>query len=195
MASDASALLEHTRSVVYLDDGEMVVITRDGYRVRDLDALEIPKEVNLIEWDLATIERGGFEHFMLKEIFEQPQSLRNTLSGHLLEDEGTSRLEGLNLTNDELKQIDHIIITACGTSWHAGLIGEYMIEELGPCSGRGRVRVGISLSQSGGGRTHARHRHLPIRRDRRHLGRSEGGQEPRGPDDRTGQCGGIDHRP
>ncbi len=130
VASDASALLEHTRSVVYLDDGEMVVITRDGYRVRDLDAVEIPKEVNLIEWDLATIERGGFEHFMLKEIFEQPQSLRNTLSGHLLEDEGTSRLEGLNLTNDELKQIDQIIITACGTSWHAGLIGEYMIEEL-----------------------------------------------------------------
>ncbi len=130
VASDASALLEHTRSVVYLDDGEMVVITRDGYRVRDLDAVEIPKEVNLIEWDLATIERGGFEYFMLKEIFEQPQSLRNTLSGHLLEDEGTSRLEGLNLTNDELKQIDQIIITACGTSWHAGLIGEYMIEEL-----------------------------------------------------------------
>jgi glucosamine--fructose-6-phosphate aminotransferase (isomerizing) len=130
VASDASALLEHTRSVVYLDDGEMVVINRDGYRVRDLDALEISKEVNQIEWDLATIERGGFEHFMLKEIFEQPQSLRNTLSGHLLPDEGTSRLEGLNLTNNELKQIDRIIITACGTSWHAGLIGEYMIEEL-----------------------------------------------------------------
>ena len=130
VASDASALLEHTRSVVYLDDGEIVVITRDGYRVRDLDALEITKEINQIEWDLATIERGGFEHFMLKEIFEQPNSLSNTLSGHLLEDEGTSRLEGLNLTNDELKQINHIIITACGTSWHAGLIGEYMIEEL-----------------------------------------------------------------
>jgi glucosamine--fructose-6-phosphate aminotransferase (isomerizing) len=130
VASDASALLEHTRSVVYLDDGEMVVLSRDGYRVRDLEVTEITKAVDLIEWDLSTIERGGFEHFMLKEIFEQPQSLRNTLGGHLLEDEGTARLEGLNLTNDELKDIERIILTACGTSWHAGLIGEYMIEEL-----------------------------------------------------------------
>ncbi len=130
VASDASALLEHTRSVVYLDDGEMVVLSRDGYRVRDLDVMEISKKIDRIEWDLATIERGGFEYFMLKEIFEQPTSLSNTLSGHLLDDEGTARLEGLNLTNDELKQIDRIIITACGTSWHAALIGEYMIEEL-----------------------------------------------------------------
>ncbi len=130
VASDASALLEHTRSVVYLDDGEMVILSREGYRVRDLDVTEITKEISQIEWDLATIERGGFEHFMLKEIFDQPTSLSNTLSGHLLEDEGTARLRGLNLTDDELKQIDRIIITACGTSWHAGLIGEYMIEEL-----------------------------------------------------------------
>ncbi len=130
VASDASALLEHTRSVVYLDDGEMVVISDDGYRVRDLDVPEIAKEVSQIEWDLATIERGGFEHFMLKEIFEQPESLANTLRGHLLDDEGTSRLEGLNLTNEELKRFERVIITACGTSWHAALIGEYMIEEL-----------------------------------------------------------------
>ena len=130
VASDASPLLEHTRSVVYLDDGEMVVLTRDGYRVRDLDVMEIEKPVSQIEWDLATIERGGFEHFMLKEIFEQPESLRNTLRGHLLDEDGTARLLGLNLTDDELKGIDRIVITACGTSWHAGLIGEYMIEEL-----------------------------------------------------------------
>jgi len=130
VASDASALLEHTRSVVYLSDGEMVILNEEGYRVRDLEVTEIEKEVSEIEWDLATIERGGFEHFMLKEIFEQPQSLRNTLSGHLLTDEGTARLEGLNLTNDELKNVHRIIITACGTSWHSALIGEYMIEEL-----------------------------------------------------------------
>ncbi len=130
VASDASPLLEHTRSVVYLDDGEMVVLTRDGYRVRDLQVTEIHKPVSQIEWDLAKIERGGFEHFMLKEIFEQPESLRNTLRGHLLDEEGTARLLGLNLTDDELKSIDRIVITACGTSWHSGLIGEYMIEEL-----------------------------------------------------------------
>ncbi|HET9294247.1 MAG TPA: isomerizing glutamine--fructose-6-phosphate transaminase, partial [Gemmatimonadales bacterium] len=117
VASDASPLLEHTRSVIYLDDGEMVILTRDGYRVRDLQVTNIDKPVNQIEWDLATIERGGFEHFMLKEIFEQPESLANTLRGHLLEDEGTARVTGLNLTDDELKQVQRIVITACGTSW------------------------------------------------------------------------------
>ena len=130
VASDASAILQHTRSVVYLDDGEMVVLTRDGYRVRSLTVEQIDKPVSEIEWDLETIERGGFAHFMLKEIFEQPESVANTMRGHLLEEEGTSRLKGLNLSDEELKGIDRIIITACGTSWHAGLIGEYMLEEL-----------------------------------------------------------------
>ncbi|MGE0355071.1 MAG: glutamine--fructose-6-phosphate transaminase (isomerizing), partial [Gemmatimonadales bacterium] len=130
VASDASALLAYTRSVVYLDDGEMVVLTRDGYHVRDLEATRIEKPVNQIEWDLATIERGGYPHFMLKEIFEQPESVQNTLRGHLLEDEGTSRVSGLNLSDDDIKKIQRIIITACGTSWHSALIGEYMMEEL-----------------------------------------------------------------
>ncbi len=130
VASDASAVLEHTRSVVYLDDGEMVVLTRDGYHVRDLEATRIEKPINQIEWDLATIERGGYPHFMLKEICEQAESVENTLRGHLLEDEGTARVSGLNLSDDDIKNIDRIIITACGTSWHSGLIGEYMMEEL-----------------------------------------------------------------
>jgi glutamine---fructose-6-phosphate transaminase (isomerizing) len=130
VASDASPLLQHTRSVIYLDDGEMAVLSRDGYRIRNLETTKIDKPVNQIEWDLATIERGGYAHFMLKEICEQPESLRNTLRGHLLEDEGTARVTGLNLTDDHLKQVERIIITACGTSWHAGLIGEYMLEEM-----------------------------------------------------------------
>ncbi|MBA3660082.1 MAG: glutamine--fructose-6-phosphate transaminase (isomerizing), partial [Gemmatimonadales bacterium] len=130
VASDASPLLQYTRSVVYLDDGEMAVLTRDGYRIRNLDTTRIEKPVNQIEWDLATIERGGFPHFMLKEICEQPESLHNTLRGHLLDDEGTARVSGLNMSDEELKQIQRIIITACGTSWHSALIGEYMLEEL-----------------------------------------------------------------
>jgi glucosamine--fructose-6-phosphate aminotransferase (isomerizing) len=130
VASDASALLEHTRSVVYLDDGELAVLSRDGYRIRNLETDFIDKPVNQIEWDLATIERGGFDHFMLKEIFEQPESLENTLRGHLLDDEGSARVHGLNMTDDELKHINRIVITACGTSWHSALIGEYMLEEL-----------------------------------------------------------------
>jgi glucosamine--fructose-6-phosphate aminotransferase (isomerizing) len=130
VASDASALLEHTRSVIYLDDGEMVVLNRQGYRVRDLQVRTISKAVDQIEWDLDTIERGGYEHFMLKEIFEQPESLANTLRGHLLDEEGTARVTGINLSDEELAQFDRIVITACGTSWHSALIGEYMLEEL-----------------------------------------------------------------
>ncbi len=130
VASDASPLLEHTRSVVYLDDGEMAVLSRDGYRIRTLETAQIEKPVNQIEWDLTTIERGGYAHFMLKEICEQPESLQNTLRGHLLEEEGTSRVSGLNLSDDDLKGIERIVITACGTSWHSALIGEYMLEEM-----------------------------------------------------------------
>ncbi|HEX6406842.1 MAG TPA: glutamine--fructose-6-phosphate transaminase (isomerizing) [Gemmatimonadales bacterium] len=130
VASDASPLLQHTRAVVYLDDGEMVVLTRDGYRVRNLETARISKPVNQIDWDLATVERGGYPHFMLKEICEQPESICNTLRGHLLEDEGTARVSGLNLTDEELKQFERVIITACGTSWHSGIIGEYMLEEM-----------------------------------------------------------------
>jgi glutamine---fructose-6-phosphate transaminase (isomerizing) len=130
VASDASPLLQHTRAVVYLDDGEMVVLTRDGYRVRNLETARISKPVNQIDWDLATVERGGYPHFMLKEICEQPESLCNTLRGHLLEEEGTARVTGLNLADDELNQFERVIITACGTSWHSGIIGEYMLEEM-----------------------------------------------------------------
>jgi glucosamine--fructose-6-phosphate aminotransferase (isomerizing) len=130
VASDASAVLAHTRSVVYLDDGEIAVVRPNDYRILDLAAVEKEKTVTHIEWDLATIERGGYQHFMLKEIMEQPESVRNTLRGRLLEEEGAVRLGGLNLSDDELLKIDRIVITACGTSWHSALIGEYMMEEL-----------------------------------------------------------------
>jgi glucosamine--fructose-6-phosphate aminotransferase (isomerizing) len=130
IASDVSAILAHTRKVVYLDDGEMAVVDRNGYRIVDLNATEITKKVSRIDWDLGQIERGGFAHFMLKEIFEQPQTLEQTMRGRLLDDEGTSKLGGLNLTDDELLSFDNIIITACGTSWHSALIGEHMLEEL-----------------------------------------------------------------
>ena len=130
VASDQSALLEHTRSVVYLDNGEMAILKADGYRVRTLTSRHVDKPINQIEWDLATIERGGFEHFMLKEIFEQPESVENTMRGHLLRDIGNVRVYGLRLGDEAIQDIQRIIITACGTSWHSGLIGKYMIEEL-----------------------------------------------------------------
>ena len=130
VASDASAVLAHTRSVVYLDEGEIAVVRPGDYRILDLDAVEKEKAVTQVDWDLATVERGGYAHFMLKEIMEQPESLRNTLRGRLLEEEGTARLGGLNLSDEQLLQVNRIVLTACGTSWHAALIGEYMMEEL-----------------------------------------------------------------
>ncbi len=130
VASDASALLEHTRTVVYLDDGEIAQIRADSYQITDLYAVEIEKLATTLEWDLATIGRAGYPHFMLKEIMEQPESIRNTIRGHLLDDAGTARLNGLNLTDEELLKFERIVLTGCGTSWHAALIGEYMLEDL-----------------------------------------------------------------
>ncbi len=130
IASDASALLEHTRTVVYLDDGEIAQIRADSYQITDLNAVEIEKLATTLEWDLATIGRAGYPHFMLKEIMEQPESIRNTIRGHLLDDAGTARLNGLNLTDEELLKFERIVLTGCGTSWHAALIGEYMLEDL-----------------------------------------------------------------
>src|SRR5438552_484125 len=129
VASDVAAILEYTRQVVYLDDGEMGVLTRDGYEVLDLSARRVRKGVSRIDWNLDQIEKGGFKHFMLKEIFEQPQTIQNTMRGRLVLEEGFSKLGGLNLSRDDLQKIDRIVITACGTSWHSGLIGELMIEE------------------------------------------------------------------
>jgi len=130
VASDPSAVLAYTRSVVYLDEGNLAVITPAGYQVKDRHAVPLSKTVSQIDWDLATIERGGYAHFMLKEICEQPESIRNTLRGRLLEEEGTARLGGLNLKDEDLLKVDRIVLTACGTSWHAALVGEYMLEEL-----------------------------------------------------------------
>ena len=130
VASDPSAVLAYTRSVVYLDEGNLAVVTPAGYRVKDRHSVPLNKTVSQIDWDLATIERGGFAHFMLKEICEQPESIRNVLRGRLLEEEGTARLRGINLSDEDLLKVERVVLTACGTSWHAALVGEYMLEEL-----------------------------------------------------------------
>ena len=129
LASDASAILAHTREVVYLDDGDLCVLTPDGYRVMDMNSVALSRSVERIEWDLAAIERGGFDHFMLKEIFEQPHTVENTMRGRLIMEDGTSKLGGINLSHEQLMNIDNVVITACGTSWHSALIGEMMIED------------------------------------------------------------------
>ncbi len=129
VASDASAIVEHTRNVIYVSDGEIIEITRNNVKTYDLAKHNIEKLTDTIDWDIADIEKQGFAHFMLKEIFEQPETIQNAFRGRILLEEGKTRLDGLRLTEDELNAIRRIIFIACGTSWHAGLIGEYLIEE------------------------------------------------------------------
>ena len=130
VGSDAAAVIGQTRNVVYLDDGDYVVVTLDGYLVRQLHYGTVQRPVHEVTWDLGAIEKGGFEHFMLKEIFEQPKTLRDVTRGRLLEEEGNAKLGGITISDEELLSVDQIVISACGTSWHAALIGEYMLEEL-----------------------------------------------------------------
>ena len=130
VASDASAVVAHTRSVVYLADGDIAVLTPDGYRVMDRDACEQERAVDDVEWDLDDLALGTYDHFMLKEIFEQPDSVRNTLRGRLLMADGGARLNGLNFTKSDCTSLRRVVIVACGTSWHAGLVGRHILEEL-----------------------------------------------------------------
>ena len=129
LASDVAPIVDHTRQVVYLDDGEMAVLTPAGFRTATITDQPVNKTVHEVEWDLAQIEKGGFEHFMLKEIFEQPEAVRNSMRGRLDIRDGLARLGGLNMTANEMREVRRLIILGCGTSWHAGLIGEYMLEE------------------------------------------------------------------
>ncbi len=130
LASDVAALIHYTQKVIYLDDDDVVVMRRNGYKVLNLKSKDVSREVQDVEFSLEQVIKGGFDHFMLKEIFEQPESLRNATRGRLLVSEGTAKLSGLDTNIKELRSIERIIITACGTSYYAGMVGEYMIEEL-----------------------------------------------------------------
>ena len=129
LASDVAAILGHTKQVIYLDDWDMVVLTPEGVETTDIDAQTVDKEISEITWDLEQIQKGGFDHFMLKEIFEQPETIRDAFRGRILPASGDVKLGGIQLTDWELRNIRRIIILACGTSYHAGLVGEYLIEE------------------------------------------------------------------
>ena len=129
LASDVAAILGETRHVIYLADGELVTITPDEVRTTNIENQAVAKEIEEIHWDLDQIQKGGYPHFMLKEIHEQPETIRNAYRGRILPATGDVKLSGLRLTDWELRNIRRIIILACGTSWHAGLLGEYLIEE------------------------------------------------------------------
>ena len=130
VASDAAAVVAHTQRVVRLRDGDSAVLSRDGYRTFDPARRAVRRGSQLVTWSAEAIGKGGYDHYMYKEIQEQPSSLRDVMRGRLLEEEGGSRLGGLAKAEQDLLAADRIVITACGTSWHAGLIGAYMLEEL-----------------------------------------------------------------
>jgi len=130
VASDAAAIVEHTTQVVYLNDNEMAVIKKDGFKTMTTDDVPVTPEIKEVEFKLEQMELGKFEHFMLKEIHEQPQAIENCLRGRVDLQEGRVILGGLNKYTRELVRARRVIITGCGTAWHAGLVGEYLLEDV-----------------------------------------------------------------
>ncbi|KQS41328.1 glutamine--fructose-6-phosphate transaminase (isomerizing) [Pedobacter sp. Leaf194] len=129
IASDATPIIEYTKNVIYLNDNEIALITKDDLLVKRLDNIVQTPLIQELELKLEMLEKGGFDHFMLKEIYEQPRSIRDCMRGRIYPEEGKVQLGGIKEFVEKLKNIDRIIIVACGTSWHAGLVGEYLIEE------------------------------------------------------------------
>lgn len=130
IASDACALIGHTDKAIYLNDGEMAICRRDGVELRDLSAQPISAKVETIEVDMQAIQKKGYDHFLLKEICEQPTTLRSALSGRINTKDKVVKLGGLNLSSDELRKIEHVTVIGCGTAYYAGLLGSYYLEQL-----------------------------------------------------------------
>ena len=130
VASDVSAIVAYTRQVIYLKDGDIARITPKGVDIHTLDNTPVTREVQEVDWDIGAIEKGGYEHFMLKEIFEQPDALANTIRGRLDPAGGTAFLSGLSLSPRELAAVRRVVIVGCGTSLHAGMVGKYLFEKL-----------------------------------------------------------------
>jgi glutamine---fructose-6-phosphate transaminase (isomerizing) len=129
LASDAAALVRHTRKVVYLEDGELAVLSKSGFVTKTIENVSVEKQIHQLTFDIEQIEKAGYPHFMLKEIHEQPLTITDALRGRILLHEGNVKLGGLADVVDHLRTAKRFIITACGTSWHAGLVGEYMLEQ------------------------------------------------------------------
>jgi glucosamine--fructose-6-phosphate aminotransferase (isomerizing) len=130
VASDIPAILYHTRDIFFLQDGDIAVLTQKGVRVMDTEGRPVERTAQRITWDPVMAEKGGFKHFMLKEIFEQPRAIRDTMLGRISVESGKVFLDQMDITEDEFRNLRDIKIVACGTSWHSGLAGKFMIERL-----------------------------------------------------------------
>jgi glucosamine--fructose-6-phosphate aminotransferase (isomerizing) len=164
LASDAGALVGHAQRVVYMDDHQLCLLTPDRWQVIDDDLSEAAAEIHALDWDIGDTDKGDFEHHMLKEIYEQPEVVRRALGGRLDEPEATARFGGLNLDAQALRQIDRIVITACGTSYHAALIGEHLFEQFA------RIPVEVEYASE------FRYRNAPMERNTIVIGITQSGE-------------------
>jgi glutamine---fructose-6-phosphate transaminase (isomerizing) len=164
LASDVSAIVAHTKDVVYLNDYDVVTISREGYDVQHVEGGAARVTVSRVDFTEDEAEKGDFPHFMLKEIYEQPNSIRNALRGRLSKDEGTAILGGLQMTQQELRQVDRIILSASGTACHAGMVGEYLIESLA------RIPTEVEIASE------FRYRNVPTTKDTLQIVISQSGE-------------------
>src|SRR6266481_2870112 len=164
LASDANAIARHTRQVVYLNDYDVVTVRADRFNVANLGSDTAQCQISQLEFQAEAAERGEFQHFMLKEVFEQPRTVENAMRGRIVHEEATAKFGGLNLSVTELRAIDQIVITACGTSWHAGLVGEYLFEEFA------HIPVGVEYASE------FRYRNAPIEKNTLVLAITQSGE-------------------
>ncbi len=188
VASDIPAVLSHTRDVVFLGDEEMAVITPRGVEFTDYSGRAVSKKSTRVSWDPVMAEKAGYKHFMLKEIFEQPWAVKETVLGRASVESGRVFLQEIEIPDQVLRDVERIVILACGTSWHAALVGKFLIESLA------RVPVDVDYGSEYRyrdpivGHQHARHRHHAVGRDRRYACRATRGQKKRRAKHRHLQC-------
>ena len=181
VASDIPAILSHTRDVVFLGDEEMAIITRTGVEFTDFFGRPVSKATQRVLWDPIMAEKAGYKHFMLKEIFEQPTAARETILGRVSQDSGKVFLEEMKITDAQFAAVERVTILACGTSWHAALVGKFLIEKLRARAGRGRLRLRVPLPQPDRRRAHAGGGHHAVGRNGRHAGGAARGEARRRP--------------
>ena len=169
VASDVPAILGHTRDMIFLADGDMAVLTKDGVHLTDFNGRPVKRPPSHILWDPIMAEKGGYKHFMLKEIFEQPRAVRDTTLGRVGQETGRIFLDEMEISEKDFKAFSQVRIVACGTSWHAALAGKFMIERLARIPRGSGLRQRVPLPRSHRRARYADHRDFAVRRNRRHA--------------------------
>ena len=176
VASDIPAILAHTRDVVFLGDGEMAVVTPAGVAFSTFDGTTLDRAPQRVLWDPIQAEKAGYKHFMLKEIYEQPAAVRDTVLGRVSLETGRVFLNEINLTDEELARVEKVVVLACGTSWHAGLVGKFLIEELAQLPVEVDYGSEFRYRNPVDRRSVARGGHHAVGRDGRHAGGAARGE-------------------